>query len=182
MRNWLFGTISVAAVIVTAACNSGGEGGNGPATANEQRNEAASNVASGTGTPQDHAAVMKARHDHYEAMGKAMKGIGDQLKSSEPELAEVRRHAATIAGFAPQMKGWFPPGSGPETGRETRAKAEIWSDRTTFDQRTQAFEVQAANFNRVAQGTDLAGIRAASAELGTSCKNCHDRFRAPEDD
>jgi hypothetical protein len=44
-----------------------------------------------------------------------------------------------------------------------------------------AFEAEAANFNRVVQGSDVEAMRAAQAALGNSCKNCHDRFRAPED-
>jgi cytochrome c556 len=114
-------------------------------------------------------------------MGKAMKGIGDQLKASSPDLAVIRRNAATIAQYGPQMLTWFPEGSGPEAGR-TRAKAEVWSDAATFRQRAQAFEAQSANFNRVAGGADVAAIRAAHGELGKTCKDCHDRFRGPEDE
>ena len=59
--NRLFATVSVAAVIATAACNAGGESNNASAS-NEQRNETVTNVASGAGTPQDLEAVMHARH------------------------------------------------------------------------------------------------------------------------
>jgi cytochrome c556 len=158
-----------------AACNS-----SEPAPP-PSRDQAASaqNVANGSAGATDVAAVMHARHEHYEAMGKAMKGIGDQLKSGSPDLAGVRRNAAVIAGYGPQLLTWFPEGSGPAAGR-TRAKAEIWSDAATFRQRAQAFEAQANNFNRVVQGTDVAAMRAAHGELGKTCKDCHDRFRGPE--
>jgi cytochrome c556 len=176
MRIWL-GSGCVAALIAVAACNSSGEA---PPPSAETQEQAADNVANGSAGPTDIAAVMHARHEHYEEMGKAMKGIGDQLKSSDPQLHVIRQHAALIAEYGPQVLTWFPEGSGPETGRRTRAKAEIWSDGETFRQRAQAFEAEAANFSRVAQGTDIAGIRAAQAELANTCKNCHDRFRGPE--
>jgi len=64
----------------------------------------------------------------------------------------------------------------------TRAKAEIWSDAETFRQRARAFEAEANNFNRIVQGNDVEAMRAAHGELGNTCKNCHDRFRAPEED
>jgi cytochrome c556 len=182
MRHWL-ACGCAATLVVVAACNSGGEAPP-PAPGNEavSAENAAANVANGSAGAVDIAAVMHARHEHYEEMGKAMKGINTQLKSGSPDLTLVRRNAAVIAGYGPQVLTWFPEGSGPETGRRTRAKAEIWSDAETFRQRALAFEAEAANFNRIAQGTDVEAIRTAHGELGTSCKNCHDRFRGPEED
>ena len=174
MRHWL-ALGAGAAVVAVAACNSSEEA---PPAAEPQAqaNGSDGNAAAGT----DIATVMHDRHERYEQIGKAMKGITQELKSSSPSLADVRRHAGLIAGYAPQVITWFPPGSGPETGRRTRAKAEIWQDFDTFRQRAQAFEAEAANFNRVAQTSDVEGMRAAHAELGNACKNCHDRFRGPE--
>jgi cytochrome c556 len=181
MRHWLASGCA-AALIAVAACNSAEEASS-PAPENAEAAEsAAANVANGSAGAVDIAAVMHARHEHYEEMGKAMKGIGDQLKSRSPDLSVIRRNAATIAQYGPQVLTWFPEGSGPETGRRTRAKAEIWSDAETFRQRSQAFEAEAANFNRTAQGADIEAIRTAHGELGTSCKNCHDRFRGPEEE
>jgi cytochrome c556 len=173
--------ISVAAVIVTAACSGGGDGNAGSAAvSNEQRNEIVQNVASGAPTPQDHKAVMKARHDHYEEMGRAMKGIGDQMKAGSPDMAAIQRHAQTIHGYGPQILGWFPEGSGPEAGR-TRAKAEIWSDAATFRAATERFQQASGAFNEAAQSGDRARIEAALPALRQSCSNCHDKFRGPDD-
>ena len=178
----LFAAISVAAVIVTAACNSGGGGdANALPETNEQQNEIVANAASGQATPQDHKAIMKARHDHYEEMGRAMKGINTELKAGSPDVAAIQRHAALIARYGPQILTWFPEGSGPEAGR-TRAKAEIWSDAATFRSAAERMQQASGAFDRAAQSGDLAAIRAALPELGNSCKNCHDRFRGPEQD
>ena len=172
--------LSVAAIVATAACNSGG-GGNGSASTNEQQNETVANVAVGQGTPQDHKAIMKARHDHYEEMGDAMKGLGRELKAGSPDVAAIRRHAALIHRYGPQILGWFPEGSGPEAGR-TRAKAEIWSDAATFRSAAQRMEQAAAAFDAAARTGDLDRIRGAMPALKDSCSNCHDKFRAPEHD
>lgn len=182
MRKWLFGTISVAAIVAAAACNSGGDGNDAASQGNAQRNETVANVAAGAGAPRDHSAIMKARHDHYEEMGRAMKGINDQLKSGSPDVAAVQRHAALIAGYGPQIPGWFPQGSGPESGRKTRAKAEIWSDNAAFQAAARRLEQVSAEFARTAQGGDVAAIRAALPALRSSCSDCHDRFRGPEHD
>lgn len=179
----LFLGFSIAAIVATAACNGGGGGNdaNGSAETNAQQNEAVANVASGQGTPQDHSAIMKARHDHYEEMGRAMKGINTELKGSSPDVAAIQRHAAVISGYGPQILTWFPEGSGPEAGR-TRAKAEIWSDAATFRQAAQRMEQAAGEFNRAAQSGNVEAIRTALRPLGQSCSNCHERFRAPEHD
>ncbi len=177
--NRLFGFVSVAAIVITAACNSGAEE---DGASNEQREEGVANVAEGEGTPQDHAAIMEARHEYYEEMGRAMKGISDQLKAGSPDVAAIQRHAALIAGYAPRIPGWFPEGSGPETGRKTRAKAEIWQEPEAFRAAQQRLERASAEFHRTAQIGDVDAIRAALPELGNSCKNCHDRFRGPEQD
>ena len=172
--------VCVAAVIGAAACNNAGGGDNATASTNDQQNQAVTNVASGAGTAQDHSAIMRARHEHYEEMGRAMKGIGDQLKAGSPDVAVIQRHAGTIAGYGPQLLQWFPEGSGPQPGSRTRAKAEIWTDAATFRTAGQAFERTAGDFNRAAQGGDLAAIRAALPALRKSCGDCHERFRAPE--
>jgi cytochrome c556 len=169
----------VAALIAVAACNRGG-GEEAPPPVNQE--EAARNVAAGEATAAEIAAVMHARHEHYEEMGKAMKGITTELKGRSPSVDTIRRHAALIAGYGPELLTWFPEGSGPESGRDTRAKAEIWSDPETFRRRALAFREESARFSEIAQRGDAEAIREALPTLGNTCKNCHDRFRAPEDD
>ena len=176
MRYLLF-LASAASLVVVAACNSGGE-----APPADDRAEAANDVANGQAAPVDViAAVMDVRQEHYKGMGKAMKGMGDQLKSDAPSIEEIQHHAALIAADAPRILTWFPAGSGAESGRKTRAKDEVWTDARTFRERAHAFEAEAGRFNQVAQTGDLAAIRAGVPALGNACKNCHDRFRAPED-
>lgn len=166
--NRILGAVSVAAVIAVAACNGGGEA----PVANDSGNGSATS---------DAARIMRERHENYERMGRAMKGIGTQLKSDAPAVAEIQQHSAVIAGFVPQIPGWFPAGTGPDVGR-TRAKAEIWSDSQGFAAALQRFQQAAAQFDSAAKSGDLAAIRAAQPVLGSSCSNCHDKYRGPEID
>lgn len=175
MRAWLILGCATALVAV-AACNRGDEDAPPPA------NQAEANVSNASAGTRDVAQIMHDRHERYEEIGDAMKGISNQLKSGSPSLETIRGHSALIARYAPRVIDWFPSGSGPETGRKTRAKAEIWQDFDTFRQRAQAFEREAGEFDRAAQAGDLEAIRAAQRELGNACKQCHDRFRAPEGD
>ena len=174
MRVWL--TLGAAAALfVVAACNRDGDSASPPAPSTN----GSAATSSSTG-PADVATVMHDRHERYEEIGKAMKGIGRELKADSPSVDTVRGHAALIARYAPQIPSWFPAGTGPETGIRTRAKAEIWTDNRTFLQRAAALRVAAERFDQAAQGGDLAAIRAAQPGLSDACKNCHDRFRAPE--
>ena len=124
--------------------------------------------------------VMHDRHENYEKFGDAMKVITNQLKGSSPDLAAVRQNAAVFTQLGPQMPSWFPPGSGPEAG-ETEAKAEIWQKPEDFAAKARAFNQAATAFQAAAQGNDVAAVRAAHANLGKSCKACHDLYRAPDD-
>ena len=168
-----------AALVVAAACNRE-EAPRADNQAESTGNQAVADAGANLATPTDVAAFMHDRHERYEDLGKAMKGLGRELKAGSPSIATIQRHAAQIAQFAPQVPSLFPPGTGPETGRRTRAKAEIWSDPQTFRQRAEAFQRESARFNQAAQAGDLAAIRAAQPSLADSCKNCHDRFRTKE--
>ena len=120
--------------------------------------------------------LMHDRHENYEKIGDAIKAIGRELKADSPDLAKVRAGADTIATLAPQVKTWFPTGTGPDVGK-TEAKAEIWQKPEDFVSKAKAFEEAAAAFKATAQGSDLAAIRSAQANLGKSCKACHDLYR-----
>jgi hypothetical protein len=123
---------------------------------------------------------MHDRHEHYKAMGKAMKGLGDQLKSDTPSIEEIpapcppdRPLCAADSGLVPawQRTGDWPGDAG--QGRDLDRRRHLPPTGST------AFETAAARFNRTAQTGDLDAIRAGQGELGKACKNCHDRFRGP---
>jgi cytochrome c556 len=140
-------------------------------------------VAEAPGTPlqkEQALALMKERHENYEKIGDAMKVIGRELKGESPDLAAVRRNADVIAALAPQVKTWFPEGTGPDVGK-THAKAEIWQKPDDFAAKARDLEAAAAAFKTTAQGSDVAAIRAAQGNLGKSCKACHDLYREKDD-
>ena len=122
------------------------------------------------------AAFMHERHEKYETIGDAMKVISRELKGENPDLAAVRKNASIIAAFAPQIPSLFPPGTGPDVGK-TDAKAEIWQKPEDFMAKSTAFTAAARAFNKAAQGSDLAAIRAAHGSMGKTCKACHDLYR-----
>jgi cytochrome c556 len=117
----------------------------------------------------------QARHEAMEQVGDAMKVLGGMARGQAPfDAAAVKKSATTIAEQLAAAEKHFPPGSG--TGK-TRAKAEIWTSREDFDRLMKEAQTAAAALSGV---TEEASYRPALGTLGTSCKSCHDMYRAPE--
>lgn len=128
-------------------------------------------------TPAD---LIRNRQASYKQIQSAFKILFQQRQASAPSIEAIRPHAATIARLAPQVNGWFPPGTGPETGVPTRAKSELWANRQDFLARAAAFVVAARQVDAAARAGDLDAYRAAFPALRQACADCHDRYRGPE--
>lgn len=153
--------------------------GNTSATANAP---AAAQAPLGAPVSGDQAKkLMHDRHEGMEDIGDAFKVVTREMKAASPNVAAVRENSGVIARLAPQASGWFPPGTEPTVGK-TRAKAEIWQKPEDFAAKMRAFQQAAQAFNGTAERGDAAAMKAAHADLGKSCKACHDLYRAPEDD
>ena len=134
-------------------------------------------------TPAQNAAEsIKARQTHYKEIGKSAKGVFDELKKPQPSVPVIQGYAKTIAAYGPQIGAWFPKGTGSEAGVKTAARAEIWAKPQDFAKRVDAFKLETATFNAVAQKGDLNAIRAEAPKLGGTCKGCHDDFRVRDKD
>jgi len=126
------------------------------------------------------AELIHNRQASYKQIAAAFKGLFEQSRASAPSIETIRPHAATIARLAPQVNGWFPPGTGPETGVPTRAKAELWANRQDFLARAAAFVVAARQVDAAARAGDITAYRTAFPGLRQACADCHDRYRGPE--
>ncbi|MDE2301659.1 MAG: cytochrome c [Sphingomonadales bacterium] len=125
------------------------------------------------------ADAVKTRIDGLRELGAAFKAIRDGLAGDEPQTILIQQSARQVRNAASQMSGWFPAGSGAESGAKTSAKAEIWTQPARFKADMDSFVAAAARFQKVAAGGDGAAMRAAMADLGGTCKGCHDSFRVP---
>ena len=120
--------------------------------------------------------IMHDRHEGMETIGKNSKALRRELEGAAPNLATVRSSARTIADLAQRASGWFPKGTGPELGK-TGAKPEIWQTPDDFASKLHNFQVAAKVFNAAAAAGDVAAIKARFADLGGTCKACHDKYR-----
>jgi cytochrome c556 len=169
---------TAAFVLGLAACGGETPAPETPAPAAETPAETAPAAASADGAPTDVAAFMKTRQENYKDIGRNMKVLQDNMKAASPDVAAVTAAATAINGYANQMATWFPAGTGPESGNETEAKANIWTDRATFDAAIVKLQEESA---KLAAVTDAAGFQAQFPATGMSCKGCHDVFREQKD-
>jgi|HigsolmetaAR201D_1030396.scaffolds.fasta_scaffold00544_11 cytochrome c556 len=125
--------------------------------------------------------TIKTRQTHLKDLGAAFKEVRDQLRKSQPDMAQIKTSSDQIASLATQLPSWFPKGSGPESKVKTDAKPEIWADPARFEQAVKLFQEEAPKLQQLAAANDLGGIKAQVGKLGGACKNCHDSFRVPRD-
>lgn len=124
--------------------------------------------------------IMTDRHENFEQIGGSFKTIRDQLRGDR-DTAAVIAAAETINELAPQVATWFPAGTGPETGIETLALANIWEDKDGFNAGAERLVTEAGKMLAAAQSGDLDNVAGSVRGLGGACRNCHDNYRLDED-
>lgn len=123
------------------------------------------------------ADIIKQRQSNFKEFGRAMKAISDEMRSRAPDAAITGRQARILAGFGPQIPGWFPRGTGSEAGVTTEALPAIWARSADFTARANDLTAAARALEAAAASGDAARMRSAASALGGTCKACHDDFR-----
>ena len=106
-------------------------------------------------------------------------GIADLMKAgvtagTDPKV--FADPAAALAKWGGAYPALFPEGT--QTGHDTKAKPEIWSDRAGFDKAAAAFVVASEKLTEAAKSGDKALFAAAFSEEGKTCGGCHRAYKA----
>jgi cytochrome c556 len=117
------------------------------------------------------------RHEKFEDLGTAFENIEKEAKKSTPDSAKVQRYAAEIETSGKDSINWFPAGSGPGNGFKTKAKAEVWSKPTEFQDLHDKFIAEATKLNQIAATADKAALAVQVHATGEACSECHEHFR-----
>lgn len=171
---------ALASVLLLGACRQAEDQANSP------ENEALAIENSGAGriaTPvsaEQAQALFHERHEGMEDIGDATKAIGQQLKSSSPDMAVIQNAAATIDNLAPKASDWFPAGTGKDVLPKTRALPAVWEKPDDFASKARDFEQAAQAFKLAADSGEVNAVQSSFASLGKTCKACHDSYRAEE--
>lgn len=129
-------------------------------------------MAADMGPIESRQACMKANGKMMGVMVPMIKG--EQPYDNDAIQAAVTAAEAACAGWA----GWWGEDTKSGGSVETYAKDEIWSDMAGFEAAGGAY-VKAVG--AVKASTDEASFKASFADLGGSCKGCHEKFRRPKD-
>lgn len=90
--------------------------------------------------------------------------------------AKLAADSAANAEFLARLP-WAAFSDGTDKGRETRAKLEIWQDKTRFNDYAEKMQTEMTKLAAAAKAGNLDAIKPAVASVGSTCKTCHDAFR-----
>ena len=122
--------------------------------------------------PDDIIAGRQAGYDLMQGVVVAMKATVDSGGSVKP----LTDGAKGIVSWSKAIPGLFPVGT--ETGHNTKAKPEIWSDNANFQKAAENLTTAADKLVTLAEADDKAGFAAQFKEMGGTCGACHRQFRA----
>jgi cytochrome c556 len=163
MARFLRGAVMLAAVTGLGLAQAGWMQTAGAQTAGAQMS---------TLKPED---VVQARQASMALTG----GIADLMKAGVAAGADVKVYEEAAAGLVKLSKVY--PQLFPENTQgvaNTKAKAEIWSDRAGFEKAAAAFVTASTNLEAAAKSGDKAAFAAAFTAEGQSCGGCHRAYKA----
>ena len=132
---------------------------------------AASSAGSIDVKPDDIIAARQAGYDLQAGVVAAMKAGGE----SGADVKQCDDGAKGLVSWGHVIPTLFPDGT--QTGHDTKAKAEIWSDREGFEKAAANFTTAAEKLETLAAADDKAGFAAQFKETAGTCGACHRQFR-----
>ena len=100
------------------------------------------------------------------------------MNAGEQSGADVKPYATgaeAMVKWAMQYTALYPDGT--QTGHDTKAKPEIWSDRAGFEKADAAFVSAAEKLAEAAKSGDKAAFAAAFTTTTQSCGGCHRNYK-----
>ena len=108
-----------------------------------------------------------------------MQGLASSMKAAVEASQPVKPFspgAKGIVAWAKVIPSEFPAGT--ESGHDTKAKPEIWSDSAGFTKAALALQEAAEKLVTLADADDKAGFAAQFEAMGKTCGGCHRAYRA----
>ena len=125
-----------------------------------------------TSYAEDKTDLQKNRNATMKILARSM----GQLKNST-DISGMKIPAIAIASATNKLFIMWPNGSG---GSSTRAKTEIWSDKSDFMAKLMDMKNAADELVSSVDGTDLAAAKSAFIGVGRTCGTCHKLYRGPK--
>lgn len=120
--------------------------------------------------------AIKYRKAALTVMGNHFSRIGAMANGRVPFDAAVAANSAAVVESLSKLP-WEGFGPGTDKG-DTRAKAEIWTEKAKFDEAAKTMQTEVAKLNQAAKTGSLDAVKAAFGGAAQSCKACHDAYRS----
>jgi cytochrome c556 len=134
--------------------------------------------ALGIGVAFAQSSVIKERQQIMKGNGDAVKLVTDMLKGEKPYDATGAGDAMkSIHNNIGKFVTLFPEGS--DKGEKTRALPAIWKNKKDFDDWGKQLQEDTQKAQAAAAG-GADSMKTALADVGKTCKGCHDDYRAPD--
>lgn len=119
--------------------------------------------------------VIDFRKNNMKIIGGHMGSIAAIVKGEVDQKDQLAIHAKGLAEMAALVKPAF---EAKVTSGRTASKEAIWSDWNKFAAAADAFQKASSELAAAASEGDQGKIRSAMADVGKSCKSCHDNFKS----
>ena len=121
--------------------------------------------------------VIRYRQSAMDMIGWNFVPLGAMVKGKAPfDPKEFSRRADRLELLGPQLLEGFSKGS--DTGAETDAKADIWTDFEDFQAKLDDYVNESRKLAEVARNGSESDMKEQFKKTAESCKACHDKFRA----
>ena len=133
---------------------------------------ASGSVLANGAKPED---AIKYRRAAFSAMGWQMGGMAAMVKGEKAfDKAEFAKLSSRLAALSEMPWEAFVPGS--DKG-DTKAKPELWKEMDKVKAGADKFQAESKKLADLAKGGDEKAIKAQFAEVGKTCKACHDNYK-----
>jgi cytochrome c556 len=138
---------------------------------------AAAQTTAPAGPPTPARQAIDYRKAVFTLIGGNFRPLGEVLQGKSPyDAAEAQKRASRLQFLAALLDESFPDVS---SSGDTRAKAEIWSNRADFNARLKEFQDHIVVLSQVAARDKSTAdeFKAAAGAVGQDCKGCHESYR-----
>lgn len=120
--------------------------------------------------------AIKYRQSALSVMGAHFGRVGAMANGRVPFDAKVASDNAEIVATMAKLP-WAGFVAGSETGGNTRAKPEIWTEQAKFRESADKLVAESTKLAAAAKTGNLDSLKTAFAATAGTCKACHDAYR-----
>ena len=118
--------------------------------------------------------IIAGRQAGFDLMQGVVAAMKAAVETGQP-VKPLDAGAKGLVAWSKVIPTEFPAGT--ESGRDTKAKPEIWSDSAGFAKSAANFQQAAEKLQTLAAADDKAGFAEQFQEVGKACGGCHRAYR-----